>query len=363
MDETFLYRRIAESIRMQILRAEFRPGESLPSVRAMAAQWGCTLGTIQRAYQELVRHGLVTSRPGQGTRVVERLPMRGEAALQKATLIHRAEAFLLEVLTAGYMPEEIEDAVRLALDRWRAVEQLAPITAAQTMRFVGSHDLVVTWLAGHLPEIVPGYQLQVGFTGSMGGLTALVENRADLAGCHLWDAQTDSYNLPYLRRMLPQQRLMLVNLAHRRLGLIIPPGNPDQITGLADLARPGLRFVNRQAGSGTRIWLEAKLSQLGILPHQIEGYTDERITHSEVARAVADGSAHLGLGLEAAASAFGLDFILLTREQYDLVMTEAMFQLPAMQKLIDWLVREGRRAFVGFSGYEFEQLGQTSLIS
>ena len=94
MDETFLYRKIANSIRMQILRGELRPGQQLGSVRLMAGQWGCTLGTIQRAYQELVRHGLVTSRPGQGTRVVDRLPGRGETALQKATLIHRAEVIL-----------------------------------------------------------------------------------------------------------------------------------------------------------------------------------------------------------------------------------------------------------------------------
>lgn len=362
MDETFLYRKIADSIRMQILRGELRPGQQLGSVRLMAGQWGCTLGTIQRAYQELVRHGLVTSRPGQGTRVVERLPGRGEAALQKATLIHRAESFLLEVLTAGYMPDEVEDAVRLALDRWRVVEQQTAAPAALTIRFAGSHDLAVTWLAGHFAEIVPGYMLQVGFMGSTGGLTALAENRVDLAGCHLWDEESDTYNVPYLLRLLPGRRLVRVTLAYRRLGLILPAGNPDGVSELIDISRSGLRFINRQAGSGTRVWLDAKLRRLGISPRSIAGYQDERATHSEIARVIAEGDARAGLGLEAAARAFGLDFIPLTRERYDLVMYESFYLLPAMQKLVGWLGSQGQQAFSGLVGYETGETGLSEII-
>ena len=362
MDENYLYRKIADAIRMQILRGELHAGEQLPSVRVMAGQWGCTLGTIQRAYQELVRHGLVTSRPGQGTRVVDRLPGRGEAALQKASLIHRAEAFLLEVLTAGYMPDEVEDAVRLALDRWRVIEQQVATPAALTIRFAGSHDLAVTWLAGHFAEIVPGYRLTVGFMGSMGGLTALAEDRADLAGSHLWDEETDAYNQPYIERLMPGRRMALVSLAYRRLGLILPAGNPHTISGLEDLTRPGMRFVNRQAGSGTRVWLDARLKHLGIKPASISGYEDERGTHSEVARAISEGQANIGLGLEAAARSFGLDFIPLTRERYDLVMHESFYQSPGMQKLVGWLCKEGQQAFSGLVGYDTSVTGQTVFI-
>lgn len=362
MDETFLYRKIADAIRMQIMRGELHPGEQLLSVRAMAERWGCTLGTIQRAYHELVRHGLVTSRPGQGTRVVDRLPERGEAALHKASLIHRAESFLLEVLTAGYMPEEVEDAVRQALDRWRVVERQAAAPAALIIRFAGSHDLAITWLAGHFSEIVPGYMLQVGFMGSMGGLTALAENRVDLAGSHLWDEVTDTYNLPYIQRLMPGRRLATVNIAYRHLGLIVPPGNPDGVVGLEDLTRSGLSFVNRQAGSGTRVWLDARLRQMGIVPQSIAGYADERATHSEVARAVAEGNARIGLGLEAATRPFGLDFILQTRERYDLVMHESFYQLPAMQKLVGWLVSQGQQAFAGLTGYDTSITGQSTMI-
>jgi putative molybdopterin biosynthesis protein len=362
MDETYLYRKIADSIRMQILHGELHPGEQLPSVRKMAEQWDCTLGTIQRAYKELARNGLITSRPGQGTRVVDRLSGRGEAALQKASLIHRAESFLLEVLTAGYLPEEVEEAVRLALDRWRVVEQQTTAPAGLVLRFAGSHDLAVTWLAGHFGEIVPGHILQIGFMGSMGGLSALVENHADLAGCHLWDEDTDIYNLPYIGRIFQGKRMAIVSLAYRRLGLIVPAGNPDNVTGLADLVQPQLRFVNRQAGSGTRVWLDANLRRIEIPGTSIIGYDDERVTHSEVARAVADGVARVGLGLEAAAMAFGLDFVMLTRERYDLVMPESVFQLPTIQKLIDWLEKKGAQAFTGLRGYDTSITGQSLII-
>jgi putative molybdopterin biosynthesis protein len=230
------------------------------------------------------------------------------------------------------------------------------------IRFAGSHDLAITWLAGHFAEIVPGYQLQLAFMGSMGGLTALAENRADLAGCHLWDEQTDTYNLPFLPRVLPGRRMALVTLAYRRLGLIVPTGNPQQVTGLADLTRPSVRFINRQNGSGTRLWLDANLSRLDISPASIQGYSDERMTHSEVARSVADGEAQVGLGLEAAARPFGLDFILLARERYDLVMSESTYQLPAIQRLLDWLGRNGQQAFAGLAGYEVSDTGQNILV-
>jgi putative molybdopterin biosynthesis protein len=362
MDETFLYRKIADTIRMQILRSELRPGEYLPSVRTMAEQWGCTQGTIQRAYRELSRHGLVTSRPGQGTRVADSLPARGEAALHTASLINRTEAFLLEVLTAGYLPSEVEDAFRLALDRWRVVEQQAAAPAALNIRFAGSHDLAVTWLAGHFAEILPGYQLNIGFMGSLGGLRELAENRADIAGSHLWDEASDTYNLPYVQRLMPGQRMALVTLAYRRLGLIVPAGDPDGISDLADLTRRGLRFVNRQAGSGTRVWLDAQLRRLGIDSNAIAGYELEKATHSEVARTVAQGDAHLGLGLEAAASPFGLDFIPLTRERYDLVMYESYYQTPAVQKLVSWLSTQAAQAFSGLIGYDTSATGETILV-
>jgi len=353
MEETYLYRQIAETVRRQIMQGELQPGNRLPSVREMTRQWSCTIGTVQRAYQELASQGLVTSHAGQGTRVVGHVPAQDDTPLRRAALVHRAEAFLLEVLTAGYSAGEVEDAIRQALDRWRAVSQRVDVPPASLLRFSGSHDPAIAWLATHFAEVAPGYALQLQFTGSLGGLIALAEGQAEMAGCHLWDQETDTYNAPFVRRVLPGRRVALVRLAHRRLGLILPAGNPAGIQDLKELKQSPLRFINRQAGSGTRVWLDAALHSLGISAEEIRGYHDEKMTHTEVARAVAEGQADVGIGLEAAALAYNLGFVQLTRERYDLVIPEEHFASPAMQQLVEWL--KGKAAqdlFASLGGYE-----------
>ena len=363
MGEGFLYHQIAEAIRKQILLGELKPRDRLPSVREMAVQWSCTPGTIQRAYQELARQGLVTSRAGQGTRVVEKPLRQNETPLRRAAMIHRAEAFLLEVLTAGYTPGEVEEAVRQALDRWRVVQQEAISPSVQTLRFAGSHDLAVAWLATHFSDIVPGHNLQLSFTGSLGGLIALAEGNADLAGCHLWDEETDTYNAPFVRRLLPGKRVALLTLAHRLIGLVVPAGNPANVHDLQDVARPELRFVNRQSGSGTRVWLDAWLRKLGISPQQINGCLDEKMTHSDISRAIAEGQADIGLGLEASAQTFGLGFVPLAQERYDLVIPAPNMDIPPSQALVTWLnSHEAREAFAILAGYDTTGTGRVEWI-
>jgi putative molybdopterin biosynthesis protein len=363
MEETFLYRRIADDVRRQILHAELKPGDRLPPVREMVARWNCTIGTVQHAYQELARQGLVVSHAGQGTRVVERQPGLDETPLRRAALIHRAEAFLLEVLTAGYLPVDVEGAVRQALDRWRVVSQTASRPVGEVLHFTGSHDLVVAWLATHFGEIAPGYSLQLNFSGSLGGLIALAEGSADLAGCHLWDEETDTYNLPFVRRLLPGRRVALVTLAHRQIGLMVPPGNPAGVQGLADLARPGLRFINRQSGSGTRVWLDAMLHRQGIQSTSVLGYSTEKMTHSEIANAIAEGLADVGLGLEAAGHPYGLGFIPLTQEQYDLVIPAQLFDSPLWQVLVDWLKSPAAHQVISaLAGYTVTHTGDVQWI-
>jgi molybdate-binding protein/DNA-binding transcriptional regulator YhcF (GntR family) len=358
MEETHLYRKIAEEIRQQILRGHLNPGDRLPSVRQMASQWGCTVGTVQRAYQELALLGLVVSRAGQGTRVVSSARQVGDSALRWASLVHRSEAFLLEVLTAGYSPQEIDAAMRQAMERWQVIVRQSLPAQAHTLRFAGSHDPVLAWMGAHFPEIVPAFILQLGFTGSLGGLIALAEGNADLAGCHLWDAESDSYNAPFVRRLLPGRPVALVTLAHRRLGLLLPAGNPAGLHGLEDLTRPGLRFVNRQAGSGTRVWLDAALHRLGVDTSLIPGYDDQRMTHSEVAAAVAAGQAQVGFGLQAVALTYGLDFIFLVQERYDLVIPAESLEQVSIARLVEWLAgEEARKVIAGFGGYDAGEAG------
>ena len=363
MDETPLYRRIAETVRQEILTGQWKPGDRLASVREMAEQWDCTTGTIQRAYRELSNQGLITSRAGQGTKVVERSPLLDGTPLRRALLIHRAEAFLLEMLTGGYKLEEVEQAVRQAMDRWRSVEQEETPQDEKTLRFVGSHDLVMTWLASHFPEIAPQYNLQLRFSGSLGGLIALAEGKADLAGSHLWDEESDTYNAPFVRRLLPGKRVALITLAKRRLGLILPPGNPAGIQSLTDLTRPGLRFVNRQPGSGTRVWLDLTLQNAGIPVQQIQGYNDEKVTHSAVAQEIAEGQADVGIGLEAAALSYGLDFLFLVHDRYDLVIPAEMLELNPIQSLMRWLNTPATHQLIeDLGGYEVSETGRVQWL-
>jgi putative molybdopterin biosynthesis protein len=278
-------------------------------------------------------------------------------------LVHRAEAFLLETLTAGFTPAEVENALRMALDQWRSISASPQPAEEGVLRFAGSHDLALTWLAAHFPEIVPRFTLQLGFTGSLGGLIALQQGHADLAGCHLWDEATDTYNAPYVRRLLPGQRVALLTLVYRRLGLILPSGNPLGIADLKDLARQGMRFANRQPGSGTRVWLDAALRRQGIDHSHIDGYEHGRLTHSDVARAVAEDQAEAGFGLETAALSFGLDFIPLVTEPYDLVFPAENLTLPGVQRLRSWLgSAQARQALTELGGYDTAHTGELAWV-
>lgn len=365
-DEHYLYRRIANQIRNEILEGRLKPGDRLPSIRQQTGTWKCTQGTIQRAYQELAALGLLVSQAGKGTRVAGRIDpqlMQAQGPLRRASLVQKADAFLLEAITAGFNLHEVSQAMDLAMDRWRSLESEVEAPVERFLRFSGSHDSAVSWLAGNMGEICPGAELQITFCGSLGGLMALAEGRADLAGCHLWDPETRVYNLPFIRKLFPGRKMAAVRLADRRLGWITQAGNPLTITQLEDIARPELRYVNRQPGSGTRVWLDASLEHLGVDPQKIKGYGDEKHTHTEVARAVAEGRADFGLGLEAAAAAFQLAFVFLVEESYDLVFPAASLDHQPFKTLLDWLAGDDARRRLGtLTGYDTHHTGSIQWV-
>ena len=365
-DEPFLYRRIANQIRKEILEGNLKPGDRLPSIRQQSRTWHCTQGTIQRAYQELAGLGLLVSRAGKGTRVAGRIDpqmMQAQGPLRRASLVQKADAFLLEAIASGFDLSEVSQAVDLALDRWRSLESEVKPHSERILRFAGSHNSAVSWLAAKMDEICPGVELQITFSGSLGGLMALAEGRADLAGCHLWDPETRVYNLPFIRKLFPGRKMAAVRLADRRLGWITQAGNPVAVTRLEDIARSELRYVNRQPGSGTRVWLDASLERLGLDPQKIKGYEDEKNTHAEVARAVAEGRADFGLGLEAAAAAFQLAFVFLVEESYDLVFPAADLERQPFKTIMDWLAGpEAHRRLEALTGYDTHLTGSLQRI-
>ncbi len=360
----YLYNKLAEVFRKQILSGEIKPGEKLPSVRAVGDKWACTVGTVQKAYQLLSEQGLVSSHAGQGTIVIFGKSPNQYMPYRRAQLLHRSESFLLEVLGAGYDPDEVEDAVREALDRLSVVQNVSLPPDKTTIRFNGSHDIMVAWIAAHFNQISPGFKLQLSFTGSLHGLIALENNQAEFAGCHLWDEDTNSYNIPFIQKLLPGKNLEVITLATRSMGLMVAPGNPSKIHSLEDITRPGTQYINRQDGSGIRVWFDAHIRMKGISSKEISGYDREVSTHSEVALEIAEKKADAGLGLEAAAVQYGLDFIPLTQEQYDLVFPDAILIHPAVTPLLDWLTSPAARKEISkLPGYQTDRTGNKISIT
>jgi molybdate-binding protein/DNA-binding transcriptional regulator YhcF (GntR family) len=359
-----LYQEIAESLRQQIAAGDLPPGARLPSVRETARQWGCTPGTVSRAYRQLADEGLIDGHRGGGTRVIDNVLADHPPQLRWAELVNRAEQYLLEALASGHSASESQAALSIAISRWRALQETTRATAAKAaaqspLRFAGSHDLAVELLIQWLQERVPAKAPQVTFVGSLGGLMAMARDEADIAGIHLWDATTGTYNQPFVSRLLPGRRVALVTLAHRTLGLIVPPGNPQGLGRLADLTGEGVLWVNRQSGSGTRVWLDDQLAAEGINPERIEGHEHVETTHLAVAQAVKLDQATAGLGIQAAAAAYGLQFIPLTEEIYQIVVPEMLWESPAWQTVLATIRSESFQAAVAdLKGYNVAAAGQ-----
>ncbi len=228
-----------------------------------------------------------------------------------------------------------------------------------TLVVLGSHDNTLDLLATLLRRQDPRLRLSSGHVGSLGGLMALRQGRAHLGGSHLFDADTKTYNVPYIQKYLADVPLKLINLAWRQQGLIVPPGNPKNLRTIADLTRPGVRFINRQRGAGTRVLLDYLLQEQGLKAQTIQGYDREEYTHMAVAVNVLSGTADAGLGILAAARALSLDFIPLLPERYDLVVPESTFQDPRFQTLLTVIrspaFQEGARAM---GGYDLQDCGR-----
>jgi putative molybdopterin biosynthesis protein len=229
----------------------------------------------------------------------------------------------------------------------------------RTIVAVGSHDLVLDLAASELRAADPGVTLASSNVGSLGGLVALRDGLCHVAGSHLLDPETGEYTLPYVDRVLGDRDIAVVRLVHREQGLLVAPGNPLGLETIDDLARPGVRYVNRQRGAGTRVLLDHELRRRAIPSDAVTGYGREEHTHLAVAAAIAAGRADAGLGIMAAARAFQLDFVPVTREPYDLVLDAATLDEPVTAPL--WALLEEpvfRRAVEGLGGYDTTETGR-----
>jgi putative molybdopterin biosynthesis protein len=198
----------------------------------------------------------------------------------------------------------------------------------------GSNDPVIDQLAACLKSQHPDAYLFTSNVGSTEGLRALDAGHTDLAFCHLFDPVSGEYNLPFFPRLLPSITPVAVCLFHRELGLLTAPGNPRDIGGFADLAREGLRMVNRQRGAGTRALLDHHLARLLIEPSRLAGYAREESTHLGVGLAVLAGEADAALATGSVAALLGLGFVPLARERFDAVLARDTFFARPFQALL-----------------------------
>jgi putative molybdopterin biosynthesis protein len=231
-----------------------------------------------------------------------------------------------------------------------------PAELDNTIFVIGSHDMTLDLLAQFIME--RGRRLVSANVGSQGGLVALRRGEAHFAGSHLLDPATGEYNLSAIAQYLPDIPVRLVTWAGREQGLMVRKGNPKNIQVLADLARPDIRFINRQRGAGTRVLLDYHLHNLGISTDAIAGYELEEYTHLAVAAAVASERADCSLGVTAAARALDLDFIPLFQERYDLVIPCEHLKSKLLDPLFD-LMHDAhfRNAVAAMPGYDVTNMG------
>ena len=228
-----------------------------------------------------------------------------------------------------------------------------------TVVIIGSHDINIDILADEIRWQGHNIRISSGNVGSLGGLIALKKGSCHMAGSHLLDTETGEYNISYIKRYLKGVRISLFHLVLRDQGLIVAKGNPKGIKGIEDLAGSDIVFVNRQAGSGTRVLFDYKLGQLGIEPKAIKGYDHDEFTHMAVAVDVLSGAADCGMGIFAAARALDLDFVPMVREQYDLVIPSAMVEQPNIKVVLDTIgSRHFRERVAALGGYDPSKSGE-----
>lgn len=270
-------------------------------------------------------------------------------ALKSANLIE-----LAEVRTTGKVTEKF---YRAKADAFLLQEVVLPKGKKPAVIFSGSHDLALEGAAEHLARYFMLLSLPI---GSLDGLVHLRQGLCQVSGAHILD-ENGEYNTPTIRYLFPDRDMEVVTLAHRTQGLMTAAGNPKDIYRIADIARENVRFINRNAGSGTRLWFDGELKRLGIPADQITGYDRVVKTHSEAAALIESGKADAALGLQAAAHQHGLDFIPLFEERYDLVLPREQEKL--LTPLLDYLQTADFRAELALlTGYNAAHSGEQILL-
>ncbi|MCD6294955.1 MAG: molybdopterin biosynthesis protein [Deltaproteobacteria bacterium] len=230
---------------------------------------------------------------------------------------------------------------------------------SNTVVIIGSHDMTIDILGDEVRRDSGHVRISSGNVGSLGGLLAIRKGTCHMAGSHLLDTETGEYNLSYIRRYIPNMDVTVFHLVLRDQGLILNKGNPKAIKDVQDLARDDVVFVNRQAGSGTRVLFDYKLNQAGIPSNAVKGYDHEEFTHMAVAVDILSGAADCGMGIHAAAKALDLDFVPIEQEQYDLIVPTRMLDQPNIQNTLNTTRSDNfKKRVAALGGYDPSRSGE-----
>ncbi len=228
-----------------------------------------------------------------------------------------------------------------------------------TLVVIGSHDPLMDELADLIHREDHSLFLSSAHVGSMGGIMAVRRGEAHAAGIHLLDTETGEYNRSYIKKYFPHGGVYLVRCVGRQQGLMLQKGNPLGIRCFADIEKEGVRYVNRQKGSGTRILADWLCKKENVDPDKVYGYDREEVTHNAVAVQIAGDSADAGMGIYSAAKLYGLDFLPVCIEEYDLLIPEAAWNTPLVRQLVRTLKSpEFRERIEAMGGYTLDRPGE-----
>jgi len=232
-----------------------------------------------------------------------------------------------------------------------------------TLVVTGSHDPLLDELGDMLHASDSSLYMSSWHVGSMGGIMAVRRRETHMAGIHLLNESDGTYNRSAVNKYFPQGGVRLVECVGRTQGLMVQKGSPKGIRSIGDLTAPGVRYVNRQKGSGTRILTDHLCRKEGIDAEKIYGYGREELTHTSVAAQIAMGTADAGMGIYSAAKLYGLDFIPVCTEQYDLLIPDCAWDTTMVQKLIEILSGpEFTRRIEKMGGYTIDRPGRVRSI-
>lgn len=239
-----------------------------------------------------------------------------------------------------------------------ATARIAASSSQAESFVICGQDIILDALSNYLNQA--GVKSLRSYVGSYDALTSLYKDEVQLASSHLWDGETDTYNVPFVRRLLPGVPAVVVNLTYRTQGFYVAKGNPLSVRTWEDLARPDVRIANREKGAGSRVLLDEHLRIAGIDPREVKGYGNEVQSHIAVASAVARGRADVAVGSEKVARQVdGIDSVPLQKERYDLVFKKKDLDSKPMQVLMS-ILETGilKDEFSSLGGYDTSDMGK-----